>query len=97
MSKKEDSVFENDIEEEEVLDIDEEDEEEDITEEEDIDDGEDVLDILDNKDEDKNSKPDGKIDEIIPHVKVVDIRFYADDVKKYVFGCDKHSPNLPHI
>jgi hypothetical protein len=38
--------------------------------------------LTDNKDEDENSKPDGKIDEIFPHVKVVDIGTYVYDIKK---------------
>jgi hypothetical protein len=51
--------------------------------------------FIDNKDE--NAKPDGIIDEIIPLAEVEDIGIYMYDINKYVIGCDKPSPNLPHL
>ena len=48
--------------------------------------------FIDNKDETENSKPDGLIDKIIPHVQVDDIRIYAADIKKYVVGCEEMDP-----
>ena len=53
--------------------------------------------LIDNKDENENSKPDGVIDEIIPLAEVDDIRTYVNDIRKYVIGCDKPYPNLPDI
>ena len=52
MNKKEDSVFENNIEEEDILDIEEEDDDE-VIEDEDIDDGEEVLEDLEDIDDEE--------------------------------------------